>query len=199
MLFVDDDADVRAALGQSLELAGFDVTVARAFIEATDHIVPGFAGVVVTDVRMPGKDGFALLERCRKIDRDLPVIVLTGEGDIPMAVQAMNAGAYDFLEKPCPPKRLVAAIERGWEKRALVLENRRLKAERDAVSHVRSVAPAEGLAVQMEMVERLLIEGALADQGGRVALAADALGLPRKTLYALREAPGSSPCRFNLS
>ncbi len=196
VLFVDDDSDVREAIGQSLELAGYDVTLCRAFIEATDHIGPGFAGVVVTDVRMPGKDGFALLERCLKIDRDLPVIVLTGEGDIPMAVQAMNAGAYDFLEKPCPPKQLLAAIARGWEKRTLVLENRRLKAERDAVAHVRAVAPAEGLAVQMEMVERLLIEGALTDHGGRVALAADALGLPRKTLYDKLKRHGLEPGAF---
>ena len=75
VIFIDDDLDVRTAIGQSLELEGYDVVLARAFIEATDHITPGFPGIIVTDVRMPGKDGFDLLERALKIDRDLPVIV----------------------------------------------------------------------------------------------------------------------------
>lgn len=196
VLFVEDDRDVREAVGQSLDLAGYDVTLCKAFIEATDHIAPGFQGVVVTDIRMPGKDGFALLERSLRIDPDLPVIVLTGEGDVPMAVRAMSAGAYDFLEKPCPPKKLLQAIDAAWEKRALVLETRRLKASQLAVRKVRGSAEASGLAQQMVMVERLLIEGALADHGGRVALAAATLGLPRKTLYDKIKRHGIEPGDF---
>ncbi|MEM9811209.1 MAG: response regulator, partial [Pseudomonadota bacterium] len=57
VIFVDDDADLRAAIGQSLDLAGYRVTLCRAFIEAIDHLTRGFSGVVVTDVRMPGRDG----------------------------------------------------------------------------------------------------------------------------------------------
>lgn len=183
VIFVDDDADVRQAYGQSLMLAGFDTTLCSVFIEATDHITPGWTGVVVTDVRMPGKDGFALLERTRKIDPDLPVIVLTGEGDIPMAVRAMNEGAYDFLEKPCPPRRLIAAVQRALEKRKLVLENRRLLVQRKAIAHARAADPDAGLTAQLAMVERLLIEACLKDHKGRVTQVAEALRLPRKTLY----------------
>jgi two-component system C4-dicarboxylate transport response regulator DctD len=124
VLLVDDDKAVREALGQTLDLAGFDVTLAASFIEATDHISPTFEGVVISDVRMPGKDGFALLERSTVIDPDIPVILLTGEGDIPMAVQAVNRGAFNFLEKPCPPKRLIEVAEKACSARRMVMENR---------------------------------------------------------------------------
>ena len=85
VLLVDDDRAVRDALGQTLELADLLPVKAASFIEAKDHISDGFEGVVVSDVRMPGKDGFALLDHARGVDADLPVILLTGEGDIPMA------------------------------------------------------------------------------------------------------------------
>ena len=183
VIFVDDDADVREAYGQSLQLAGFDTTLCAFFIEATDHITPGWAGVIVTDIRMPGKDGFDLLQRAAHIDADIPVIVLTGEGDIPMAVRAMTDGAYDFLEKPCPPRRLIAAVERAMEKRKLVLENRRLSVNRSAVAKARAAEPDTGLTAQLAMVERLLIEASLKDHHGKVTQVAEALKLPRKTLY----------------
>lgn len=127
VLLVDDDAAVREALGQTLELADLTPTVAASYIEAKDHIATDFAGVVVTDVRMPGKDGFQLLEYAQKIDADLPVILLTGEADVPMAVRGMAAGAFDFLEKPCAPKDLLVVVARALKTRTLVLENRRLK------------------------------------------------------------------------
>ena len=124
VLLVDDDKAVREALGQTLDLAGFDVLPAASFIEATDYISPEFDGVVISDVRMPGKDGFALLERCAAIDPDIPFVLLTGEGDIPMAVQAINSGAFNFLEKPCPPKRLIEVATKACATRAMVTENR---------------------------------------------------------------------------
>ncbi len=129
VLLVDDDAAVRDALCQTLELAGMEAIAAGSFIEAKDHISVAFAGVIVSDLRMPGRDGFHLLDHARAADPDLPVILLTGEGDIPMAVRAMAAGAFDFLEKPCAPGDLTAVIERALRTRALVLENRRLKVQ----------------------------------------------------------------------
>lgn len=132
VLFVDDDAAVREATGQTLELNGFAPVVAGSFVAAKDHITRGFEGVVVSDIRMPGRDGFHLLEHAQKVDAELPVILLTGEGDIPMAVRAMGAGAFGFLEKPCAPADLVAEVERALKTRLLVLENRRLKAQLDA-------------------------------------------------------------------
>ncbi len=128
VLLVDDDREVREALGQSLEIAGYPVVLAGSFIEAIDHISPEFAGVVLSDVRMPGKDGFALLERCQQLDRALPVTLITGEGDVPMAVRAMEAGALNFLEKPVSVERLKEVVARACALRETVLENRALKA-----------------------------------------------------------------------
>ena len=127
VLLVDDDAAVREALGQTLELAELLPTLAASFIEAKDHIAAGFEGVIVSDIRMPGKDGFALLEHAQKVDSDLPVILLSGEGDIPMAVKGISSGAFGFLEKPCAPKDLLDIVQKALRTRALVLENRRLK------------------------------------------------------------------------
>ena len=127
VLVVDDDAAVRDALAQSLELADLEPVTAGSFIVAKDHITNDFDGVIVSDIRMPGRDGFHLLAHTRKVDEDLPVILLTGEGDIPMAVQAMREGAFGFLEKPCSPSDLLAVLERALKTRALVLENRRLR------------------------------------------------------------------------
>ncbi|HIP24086.1 MAG TPA: sigma-54-dependent Fis family transcriptional regulator [Rhodobacteraceae bacterium] len=128
ILLVDDDREVREALGQSLEIAGYPVVLAGSFIEALDYISPEFEGVVLSDVRMPGKDGFALLERCKQVDSDLPVVLITGEGDVPMAVRAMKAGALNFLEKPVSNERLCEVVARACGLRATVLENRALKA-----------------------------------------------------------------------
>ncbi|MBC7146020.1 MAG: sigma-54-dependent Fis family transcriptional regulator [Thioclava marina] len=124
VLFVDDDRAVREALGQTLELAGLRPTLAGSYIEAKDHISTEFEGVVVTDIRMPGKDGFALLDLVQKADPELPVVLLTGEADVPMAVRAMAGGAFDFLEKPCSGKDLLAVVEKALETRARVMEAR---------------------------------------------------------------------------
>lgn len=127
VLIVEDDLAVREALAQSLELAGLSPISAGSFVAAKDHIVSDFAGVVLSDIRMPGRDGFHLLSYALEQDADLPVILLTGEGDIPMAVKAMGQGAFDFLEKPCAPAELIAVLERAIKTRELILENRRLR------------------------------------------------------------------------
>ena len=127
VLLVDDDAAVREALSQTLELAELDCIAAGSFVVAADHISARFDGVIISDIRMPGRDGFHLLTHVRGIDPDLPVILLTGEGDIPMAVKAMGEGAFDFLEKPCAAKDLLVVVERALKTRALVLENRDLR------------------------------------------------------------------------
>lgn len=131
VMIVDDERDVREAVGQTIELANLVPVRAGSFIEAKDHIDADFDGVIVTDIRMPGRDGFHLLHYVHEIDPDLPVILLTGEGDIPMAVKAMSEGAYGFLEKPCGAKELLAVVEKALKARGLVMENRRLKLELD--------------------------------------------------------------------
>jgi two-component system C4-dicarboxylate transport response regulator DctD len=129
VLIVEDDAAVREALAQSLALAGLEPRAVGSFVAAKDHISAAFEGVILSDIRMPGRDGFYLLDYARQQDPDLPVVLLTGEGDIPMAVKAMAQGAFDFLEKPCAPADLVAVLERAIKTRQLVLENRRLRAQ----------------------------------------------------------------------
>lgn len=126
--FVDDDPDLRDANTQALQLAGFKVMPLASGQAALDRIGPDYAGVVVTDVRMPGMDGIELFRRLRAIDRDIPVIVISGHADIDMAVAAMSEGAYDFIAKPYAGARLSETLRRAVEKRALVLENRRLRA-----------------------------------------------------------------------
>jgi two-component system C4-dicarboxylate transport response regulator DctD len=126
--FVDDDPDLRDANAQALRLAGFATAPHGSAQAALDRIGPDYAGVVVTDVRMPGMDGIELFRRLRALDPDIPVIVISGHADIAMAVEAMSEGAYDFIAKPYSTERLVETLRRAVEKRALVMENRRLRA-----------------------------------------------------------------------
>ncbi|MEM5470152.1 sigma-54 dependent transcriptional regulator [Hoeflea sp. AS60] len=124
---VDDDADLRHALKQSLELEGLSVTCHSSAEDVGDLPLRSLYGVVVSDIRMPGMDGFALMRQILGIDPTMPVVLITGHGDVQMAVEAMRAGAYDFIEKPFAANRLFSVVERALEKRRLVLENRSLR------------------------------------------------------------------------
>lgn len=125
---IDDDEDFRAALAQSLSLAGHMVQPFVDAASALSRIGRDFPGVVVTDVRMPGMSGVDFFHRLRAIDPELPVILITGHGDVAMAVDAIKAGAWDFLTKPFAGEALAAALQRAGTARALALENRRLRA-----------------------------------------------------------------------
>ncbi len=129
VLLVDDDAAVREALAQTLELAEYEPVTAGSFVAAKDHIHRDFGGVIISDIRMPGRDGFHLLAYAREVDPELPVVLLTGEGDIPMAVQAMGQGAFDFLEKPCAAADLLAVLERAFAARVEILQEREQRRE----------------------------------------------------------------------
>ncbi|MCD2172504.1 sigma-54-dependent transcriptional regulator [Rhizobium sp. C4] len=124
---VDDDRDLRRATAQTLELAGFEVQAFARAREALAALPADFAGVIVSDIRMPEMDGLQFFAEITARDPDLPVILITGHGDIPMAVQAIQNGVYDFIPKPFPADYLSRSIARAQEKRALVLENRRLR------------------------------------------------------------------------
>lgn len=118
---------MRAATRQWLELSGWSVLDYGAAKSALAGVDTGFEGVVISDVKMSGMDGLALLDEIKATDGDIPVILITGHGDVPMAVDALKRGAYDFLEKPFAPERLVEVADRALEKRQLVLRNRDLK------------------------------------------------------------------------
>jgi two-component system, NtrC family, C4-dicarboxylate transport response regulator DctD len=128
---VDDEVAVRTALTQTLELADISVESCNSAKTALAKLDLNWPGAIVTDMRMPDQTGADLLAAVQKMDPDIPVIILTGQGDIPMAVAAMAAGAYDFLEKPCSSERLVEIVKRACEKRRLVCENRHLKERLD--------------------------------------------------------------------
>ena len=127
VLLIEDEASIRAAMMQSLKLAGIAVTAVASAEEALAWIDVHFFGVVLTDVRLPGMSGLELLDAAMARDRELPVIVVTGHGDVTMAVQAMRQGAYDFIEKPFRADHIVEVARRALEKRRLVIENRALK------------------------------------------------------------------------
>lgn len=127
VLFVDDEAPVRQSAQQWLELYDFEVTPCASAVQALEQAHWDFPGVVVSDVRMPGMDGMQLLQKLHETFPDLPVILLTGHGDIAMAVQAMQSGAFDFIEKPYDPERLLESVRRGCRQRRLVLENESLR------------------------------------------------------------------------
>ena len=127
VLLVDDDPHLRQALSQTLDLAGFQVSTRADAQGLAAQLPTDWPGVVVSDIRMPGLDGLQLLEQLQQADPQLPVILITGHGDVPMAVQAMRAGAFDFLEKPFASDDLLASVRRALALRQLVLENRSLR------------------------------------------------------------------------
>ncbi|MET1413866.1 sigma-54 dependent transcriptional regulator [Roseibium sp. HPY-6] len=127
VLIVDDDPSMRAALRQWIRLAGFATVEVAGADEAMSRLSPDFDGCVVSDVKLEGDDGLELLRRIASRDTDLPVVLITGHGDVPMAVEAMRAGAYDFIEKPFDPDHIAEVVRRAADKRALVMENRALK------------------------------------------------------------------------
>src|SRR5262245_35392005 len=129
VLIVDDDPANRDLLAQQLAGLGDTIIAAGDGRAALEKVALGFAGVVVTDLKMPRMDGLELLRHTRERDPDIPIIIVTGHGDIAMAVQAIRDGAYDFIERPYDANRLREMVTRALNARALVLENRALRAE----------------------------------------------------------------------
>lgn len=127
VILVDDDPHLRQALSQTLDLAGLKVLALADAQGLAERIEPDWPGVVVSDIRMPGIDGLQLLEQLHGRDNELPVLLITGHGDVPLAVQAMRAGAYDFLEKPFASDALLDSVRRALDLRRLVLDNRSLR------------------------------------------------------------------------
>lgn len=125
---VDDDADLRVSTAQSLDLAGLRVREFASAEDMADLVGFGFPGIVLTDIRMPGIDGLTLMNRIHTIDREVPVILMTGHGDLQLAVRAMREGAHDFIEKPFASNQLTEIVARALDYRRLVLENRTLRA-----------------------------------------------------------------------
>lgn len=123
---IEDDEAVRRGCEQTIQLADMVVrsfTSAEVALRAMEDLPPG---IVISDVKLPGISGMELLDAIQNYDRDIPVILITGHGDVTMAVQAMRQNAYDFIEKPFHSERLLDVVRRALEKRHLILELRRL-------------------------------------------------------------------------
>lgn len=122
VLIVEDDPHVLLGCQQALALEDIPSIGVNSAEEALAQVDSDFAGIVVSDIRLPGIDGLELLTRLKQRDASLPVVLITGHGDIGMAVGAMRDGAYDFMEKPFSPERLVDVARRALEQRALARE-----------------------------------------------------------------------------
>ncbi len=128
ILLIDDEEEMRRSTAQALQLFGLEVDTFSSAEDVLELVGYSFAGVVISDIRMPGMDGMTLLQQIREVDAEIPVILVTGHGDVQLAVKAMREGVYDFLEKPFTAQNLAGIARRALDRRNLVLENRRLRA-----------------------------------------------------------------------
>ena len=122
VLIIEDDPHVLVGCTQAFALEDIPTLTATSAEEALALLQPDFAGIVISDIRLPGMDGLQLLKRIRQLDAAIPVVLITGHGAISMAVDAMRDGAYDFIEKPFSPERLIEVARRAMAQRQLALE-----------------------------------------------------------------------------
>lgn len=169
---IDDDEAVRQSLAFLLGTAGLEVRTydsATAFLDALPNVV---AGCVITDVRMPVVGGLELLRRLRKLKLAVPVIVITGHGDVPLAVEAMKMGAADFLEKPFDDEALLASVRSALN---ALDRDRKREVERSEIE-----SRLSGLSSR----EREVLEGLVAGQANKQI--AHALGISPRTIEIYR-------------
>jgi DNA-binding NtrC family response regulator len=126
---VDDEKDMRQSISQWLALSGFDTETFASAEDALKGLSPDYPGIVVSDIKMPGMDGMQFLKKLKGVDSTLPVIMITGHGDVPMAVEAMRIVAYDFLEKPFNPDKMTELAKKATQARRLTLDSRALRRE----------------------------------------------------------------------
>jgi len=135
---IDDEKEILDACRQTFELEGYKVRTFQSGHELLPVLNQHWPGVIISDVKMPEIDGLTLLQEIHKKAPEIPVILLTGHGDVPMAINAIKAGAYDFLEKPAPPEYLIDVARRAMTTRSLGLENLALKERLAAPSSIES-------------------------------------------------------------
>ncbi|HOX55274.1 MAG TPA: response regulator [Candidatus Paceibacterota bacterium] len=165
---VDDDLSFLRSISRLLRASGLHVVVHSSAAEFLAELRADMAGCVVSDLKMPGMDGMALQEALQKADSHLPVLFLTGHGDIPITVQAMRRGAEDFLTKHAPKEDLIAAVKRA------LARNEQDRAERARFQALRQ--PFELLTDREREVLQHVVQGKLNKQ-----IAAD-LGIHERTV-----------------
>ena len=165
---VDDDASFLRSISRLLRASGFQVVLHNSAAEFLAELQPDMTGCVITDLLMPGMDGMALQQALRNAGSPLPILFLTGHGDIPTTVQAMRGGAEDFLTKHAPKAELIAAVNRA------LVQNEHTRAERARLQALRQ--PFELLTDREREVLRHVVQGKLNKQ-----IAAD-LGIHERTV-----------------
>ena len=120
---VDDEQDMRQSISQWLALSGYDTETFASAEEALKTLGPEYPGIVISDIKMPGMGGMQVLKKRMGSDSALPVIMITGHGDVPMAVEAMRVGAFDFLEKPFDDEVLLPLVENALAHSASLFES----------------------------------------------------------------------------
>ncbi|MDQ0316697.1 response regulator FixJ [Amorphus orientalis] len=169
---IDDDESVRDALSMLLQQAGMRTAVhpsAGSFLDASSE---GEFGCVVTDVRMPGMTGIDLLRKMSEIDRVVPVIIVTGHSDVPLAVEALKSGAFDFIEKPFDADRIVETVRAALDFREKARRSEETRAE------------VAGRMSSLTVREREVLEGLVAGHANKVI--AQNLGISPRTVEIYR-------------
>ena len=138
---IDDDAAMRDSLNFLLDAANFEVALFESATNFLEMLPRLDFGCVVSDVRMPGIDGIELLKRMKSLDSRFPIVIITGHGDVPLAVEAMKLGAVDFLEKPFEDDRLIGMIEAAIRQREPAAKDE--AATRDIAARIDSLSPRE--------------------------------------------------------
>ena len=156
VLIVEDDPNVRLGCEQAMQLADIPVDTVASAEEAQQRIAANAPGVVITDMRLPGMDGLQLLRWIHERDATLPVIMITGHGDVTLAVEVMRSGAYDFIPKPFSSELLVEVVGRAMEKRALTLEVAKLRRRLEHREGIESTMI--GRSPQIEEVRRRVLD-----------------------------------------
>ncbi len=174
VLVVDDEPGVLSVLASILEREGYEVLSARNADEALSLFDGPGAGVVLSDVRMPGRDGVSLLSQLRERDPELPVILMTGFGTIDAAVEAMRLGATDYVTKPFKRERILDALRRVSD-----------RSKRDGAVRMDERVLAEALdeCLTVREITDLYIDRVLELNGGNKVQAARMLGINRRTIY----------------
>ena len=166
VLIIEDDPDVRLGCEQALQLEGIATESVGSAEEGQRRLQKDFRGIIVSDIRLPRMDGMAFLRQVQAIDAELPVVLITGHGDVSMAVQAMKDGAYDFIQKPFAPEYLVEVVRRALEKRRLVIEVRDLRYRLEGRDQIE--ARLIGNALPMQRVRQMI--AGLADSAADVLI-----------------------------
>jgi len=153
LLVVDDDSAMRALLASLFQQKGYPVEEAASADEALERAREADFDAVLSDIKMPGKTGIEMVGELRRIRPDTPVVLMTAFGSIDSAVEAMRAGAFDYITKPFEPDAVLLTVERALERRALEEENRRL---RRAVDRTASLGDLIGTSPAMREIFALI-------------------------------------------